>query len=136
MKINGYEIKPGVNLSGCDLSNQELDYCNLQGANLENAILTGCSLKGTNLKYSKLQGADLSNSNLEEADLTGCNLKYANLTNCNLIKCKMFNIEVYQTIFNEPSNILNNEKLDNLQQEIEELKKYKKFYEEFKSKMP
>jgi len=39
MKVNGYKIKPGANLSGANLENANLTKANLTGANVDNKTL-------------------------------------------------------------------------------------------------
>ena len=54
-RVNGYVIKPGVNLTLADLSG-----ANLTGANLRGADLTGVDLTRANLVGANLSGVDLS----------------------------------------------------------------------------
>ena len=84
MVINGYNIVPGANLIGANLSWANLFEANLEGANLEEAILTGAILKFANLTGANLTGAilkfaNLTGANLEGAILTGANLRGTNL---------------------------------------------------------
>ena len=51
MIINGYEIKPGANLSGADLSGANLRGADLSGANLRGANLSGANLRGAVLPF-------------------------------------------------------------------------------------
>ena len=64
MKVNGYEIKPGANLS----------YAVLLGANLESANLESANLSYADLRFANLQGANLLGANLESAKLDGANV--------------------------------------------------------------
>ena len=60
LTVNGYDIEPGADLSGADLSD-----ANLSGANLSDAYLP----------TANLEGAVLSNTNLTDViaeNLTGC----------------------------------------------------------------
>jgi len=90
----------GIDFSGVDLSEGNLESlflkwksfkkANLSGANLrhaylrladlENANLSGADLKGATLLAANLQQADLSRAHLEGVDLRGANLKGANLS--------------------------------------------------------
>jgi len=72
--INGYEIKPGANLSDADL----------RGANLSDADLRGANLTGANLCHANLCHADLRCANLRDADLRYADLRYADLRGANL----------------------------------------------------
>ena len=82
-------------LSGVDLTGEDLQDVNLEGANLQNAILTdanleGAYLLGANLDNALLDGVSLRAAdlpytslvkvNLEEADLSGANLQKTNLS--------------------------------------------------------
>ncbi len=58
MNVNGYEIKPGVNLVGAKLV----------GANLECANLMGAKLRGADLEGANLMGADLTGTILEKKE--------------------------------------------------------------------
>ena len=87
--INGYEIGPGADLTGADLSGLYLSNANLTYADLSNADLSGANLVNADLSGANLVNADLSGANLVNADLTGANLSYttfegADLTNANL----------------------------------------------------
>ena len=88
-EVNGYEITHNAQLSGVDLSNQNLTKgrlggADLSGANLSNtrlvlAHLHEANLSGANLSFANLRGADLIGANLKGADLTGARLREANL---------------------------------------------------------
>lgn len=54
------EIRPGADLSGCDLSRANLLGCDLSNANLTNAILTGAILRRCGINGTRLAGADLT----------------------------------------------------------------------------
>ncbi len=60
------EIKPGANLSGCDLATAKLSNQNLKGVDF-----SGANLSGTNLSGANLTGANLTGANLTGANLTG-----------------------------------------------------------------
>jgi len=55
------EIKPGADLSGCDLAGRNLSGASLAGARLVEADLTGAKLCGTDLTGADLAGALLQN---------------------------------------------------------------------------
>jgi len=67
MEIDGIEIRPGVNLEGKDLANQDLRNLDLTGANLKNVNLTEANLSKTNLTDVKLDGAFLTKAKLRGA---------------------------------------------------------------------
>ena len=70
----------GCDLSGANLSGENLDSADLEGANLVSTILTGADLEGANLKGAILTNADLSGANLSGADLYKADLSGADLT--------------------------------------------------------
>ncbi len=87
---------PGVNWSGCNLSNAVIQYTDLSGANLSGANLSGANLLNdtlneVNLSNANLQGANfsfeyqvlnlnLTNANLNGADITASDLRNAIVT--------------------------------------------------------
>ena len=74
MIVNGYEIKPGVDLSEANLSGANLFGANLSGANLSGANLSGADFSVAYLYGVSLYRADLSGANLYETNLSGANL--------------------------------------------------------------
>jgi hypothetical protein len=87
--INGYEIGPGADLTGADLSglylsNANLTYADLSNADLSGANLVNADLSGANLVNADLTGANLSYTTFEGADLTNANLTYTILLSGNL----------------------------------------------------
>lgn len=78
--VNGYLVGPGVNLSGADLSYQNLDGVDFTGADLTNAklqfsslvgsIFTGILAAGANFNGSNLQGAIFRDATLSNASFT------------------------------------------------------------------
>lgn len=68
-----------VRCSGCDLSGADLSVENLWNADLSRADLTGANLTG-----SRLEGADMTGAILAGADLTGANLRYTILHDADL----------------------------------------------------
>ena len=76
MLINGveYEIAPGADLSGANLSDADLSGASLSGANLRRANLRAADLSGANLSRAYLGGANLSGANLSDAYLGGADL--------------------------------------------------------------
>lgn len=130
------KVKPGMDLRNQDLSHSDFQYVNLQGSNLENAILKETNFTGANLRYVNFENADLTNVNFENADLTGVNFKNANLNGSIFLNSIIHDVNLYGTILDK-SETQNEElikKIEELQLEVEQLKKYKEFYDEFKSK--
>lgn len=74
MKVDGYDIRPGANLRGADLS----------GTNLRDALMNGAELSGANLRDALLRGANLSSANLYRAELSEAELYRAYLSCANL----------------------------------------------------
>jgi uncharacterized protein YjbI with pentapeptide repeats len=75
-----------INLSGAKLSNADLSGSNLAQANLSDTdltetVLSDCFLRGANLSNANLCGSDLGGEFLHDANLSGANLAKANLTN-------------------------------------------------------
>ena len=60
MNINGYEIKPGADLSGANLSGANLRYANLEGADLVGANLDGANVTGTILEKKEVPQEETS----------------------------------------------------------------------------
>lgn len=87
-------IKPGADLSNCDLTGIDLSGAEMGGVNLSGAVLTGVNLSGANFSGADLSGANLSGANLTKtnfakvnlsgADLSGSNMSKANLSKTNL----------------------------------------------------
>jgi uncharacterized protein YjbI with pentapeptide repeats len=106
VEVNGYQIAPGSNLAGVDLSDCQLgeltsvtnsgDFdcpngndIDMVGSTREAASLQGAHLVHTNLSKAQLckvsfVGADLSGANLADADLRWANFTDANLTGADL----------------------------------------------------
>jgi uncharacterized protein YjbI with pentapeptide repeats len=89
MIVNGYELKPGAdlskaNLSWADLYKADLSGANLSWANLFGANLSGANLSGADLYQANLSGANLYRVDLSEADLTGADLTGASLSGASL----------------------------------------------------
>ena len=82
--INGYEIKPGADLSEANLFKANLSDVNLSEADLIGANLFRANLRSANLSEANLFRANLNRANLSEADLSGANLIGANLSDANL----------------------------------------------------
>jgi len=96
MIVNGYEIKPGVNLSYVNLSNADLSNARLCGARLCYANLSNASLRNANLSNADLRNANLSCASLSCADLSNARLCGANLRRAGLIKAQLRNASLYQ----------------------------------------
>jgi len=91
---NGQIFGPDVNLTGSDLSNQ-----NLIGINLENAILSG--IKSANVKGKPLlpSGYVFINNNIIgfDVDLTGADLQYIDLNDIDMSNCILVNVKSNHT---------------------------------------
>ncbi len=97
VKVNGYTIKPGADLTGADLAGADLQGVNFtgfeynefnsidEGAPREIVILRGANLRGANLRDSRLYGVDLSGADLTEADMRETHLAGANLEGACLV---------------------------------------------------
>jgi hypothetical protein len=94
MKVNGYEIKPGADLSGADLYGANLMGANLYGVNLRGANLYGANLYGVNLYGANLRGADLRGVNLYGVNLYGVNLYGVNLYDANLSGANLYGVNL------------------------------------------
>jgi uncharacterized protein YjbI with pentapeptide repeats len=66
---------PGIDLAGCDFSDQSVSTVNFTDADL-----AGANFVGANLADANLTGADLSEANLTGATVSGADFLYANLT--------------------------------------------------------
>lgn len=80
---------PGVDWSGCDLSNAnltgaDLSNANLGGTNLYNSLATNANLRNAILSNANLDNAWPNYADLSNADLSGANLQHANLQHTNL----------------------------------------------------
>ena len=78
------EWRPGIDLSGANLSGADLSGANLCGTDLAGADLSGADLAGADLSEADLSGADLSGADLSEADLSGADLSGADLRRADL----------------------------------------------------
>ncbi|MFO0914180.1 MAG: pentapeptide repeat-containing protein [Pirellulales bacterium] len=71
----------GSDLSNADLRSARMTNANLAGSNLANAQMVSVTFVDTNVAGSNLTNADLEYSQLVKVDLTGSNLTNANLSN-------------------------------------------------------
>jgi hypothetical protein len=78
------QAAPGVNWSGCYLSDVNLAGAKLAGANLEGAAFFNVDLRGADLTGAWLVDAQLGGANLAGAQLAGANLEHAGLDLANL----------------------------------------------------
>lgn len=85
MKVHGFEIKSGANLSGVNLS----------FTNLYNADLRSANLHGANLRFANLQSADLRNADMRNADMVGATLHGADLRGADLRGADMRDTKLY-----------------------------------------
>jgi uncharacterized protein YjbI with pentapeptide repeats len=67
-------------LTGIDFTQATLDGSNLDGADLGNTDLTQTSLKGTSLKGANFAGAHMTQTSLQGADLSGAHLGGAEIS--------------------------------------------------------
>ena len=70
VEINGYTIKPGVDLNGAYLAGTNLTLADLNGAYLYEADLHMADLSNASLEGADLRKANLANANLEGVDFT------------------------------------------------------------------
>lgn len=75
-------IADKTNLSGADLSHQ-----NLSTANLDNACLSGADLSFTNLNHANLSEGDFTNATFFGANMVAACMAESNFTKCNFLGC-------------------------------------------------
>jgi uncharacterized protein YjbI with pentapeptide repeats len=80
-----------ADLSGADLSGQDLRKSDLTGANL-----VGCRLKKADLRGSKLSFADLSQADLRKADLRNCDFTETKLEGADLSEADLSGTELFR----------------------------------------
>ena len=83
------ELRPGANLSDCDLSNR-----NLHGVDLSRADLSNANLSGSNLSNARLYFANLKGINAISARFIEANLRFADLTGANLVAADFSSAEL------------------------------------------
>jgi uncharacterized protein YjbI with pentapeptide repeats len=83
-----------ADLTGADLSSNNLKGCVLRHAILSGTDLSCCNLKDSDLSYADLSGTDLSCSNLNSANLECCNLIDSDLSCCNLGNANLMGADV------------------------------------------
>ena len=83
------ELKQGVNLPRCDLSN-----INLEGIDLSNADLSFTNLQNANLKNTNLRGAVISSSDLRGAVISDSDLSNTDFSMSTLEEIKMNNVKI------------------------------------------
>jgi len=86
--LSGQDLS-NENLADRDLSRVNLSGANLRNANLGDANLVEANLSGANLRDANLSDADLSRANLSGASLVAANLREANLSNANLTNANL-----------------------------------------------
>ena len=101
-------LKPGGDLSGCDLTGLALAGADLTGANFAETKLGGADLSGAKLERARFSDADLSGANLSRAtlggadltgaDLTGAELGRANLRDANLTRADLREAKLVGTV--------------------------------------
>jgi len=82
-RVEHRESRP--NLSGANLSGQDLQFADFYNTDLSLADLRGANLLRANLNAAYISGANLLRANLGDADLRGANLSGANLSDVNLL---------------------------------------------------
>lgn len=75
--VNGYEIRPGADLSNADLRRSDLSNMDLRGIKFYKANLAGCNLKNSNFAGCNMDYANLSSTDLTRTNFEGCNLAAA-----------------------------------------------------------
>ena len=80
-------IRPHVDLSGCNLSFENLSGASLFDANLSSASLRYANLSGASLNFVNFSGADLLYVNLNGANLEAANFQGADLTSITSTGC-------------------------------------------------
>jgi uncharacterized protein YjbI with pentapeptide repeats len=95
----------GLDLTGADLSDMDLNGVDFEGAFLESVNFTGASLEGSNLKnavlaHAVLQGARLNHAVLEGANLGGAQLSQAEFVGVNLTGAIMAKADLSGACFN------------------------------------
>lgn len=76
----------GVDFSGKDLSNSNLDQVHFTHSNLVGSKLEAANMVGARFGFCDFVGADLSRANLTRATLLGCSFSYADLHEAYLIE--------------------------------------------------
>lgn len=100
----GNEQWEGANLSGIDLSNQQLVDVNIRNSKmnqvkLDSAVLKGADLRGTTLDASNLADVDLSHAKLDETSFLRSTLDGVNFTSAGLRKAALEQVFATEAIF-------------------------------------
>lgn len=88
-RVNGFEIKPGANLTGANLTGADLAEADLSGADLSGADLSRANLFKADLTEANLTGADLAEADLTRSTLNRADLSGADLTRANLLRADL-----------------------------------------------
>ena len=83
--LGEFDVRPGADLRGANLSCAHLMVASLREANLRGADLREANLRSADLRGANLMSADLRNADLRGADLRGANLMNADLRRANLV---------------------------------------------------
>ncbi len=89
-------IRPGADLSGCDLFAARLPYADLRGINFSGANLKGADFTGADLSGADMRGAFLRYAMLNEANLTNANLSFAKLIRAELVDADLTGANFYR----------------------------------------
>ena len=96
-------IKPGADLSGCDLYGvilkKDLRGINFTNANLKGADLHGADLSGADMRWAYLKSALLNDANLTNANLAFAKLIRTEVTNADLTNVKFYRATLYRSDF-------------------------------------
>ena len=89
--IGFFEISPGADLTGTQLSYAALDGATLDGADLTDAVLDHALLGNSSFKAATLQNTNFSSSMANDTDFTSASLINANFDRANLSRAKFLN---------------------------------------------
>ncbi|NEO84223.1 MAG: peptidase C14 [Spirulina sp. SIO3F2] len=109
--LNGANLEGIDDLQGVNLSGAELQEANLQGINFSGANLSGAELQGANLSLARFDDADLSLAELNGAilgktKLSGANLSLAEFDEAILLAIDLRETENLPELLNEESRPL------------------------------
>ena len=86
----------GQDLTGANLSWQDLIGVNFTGANMTRVDLSHSALRGDSMSGTTLKLAYMGSATLEYADLTGANLQEANLTKASLFRADLTGAKLWE----------------------------------------
>ena len=82
--LNSFQVAPGADMSGVNLTDRDLSNADLSGAKFTNATLIRTNFTDSSLNNADFSGADLNNATLNNANLSGATLNNANLSGATL----------------------------------------------------